>query len=130
VSNVVPGARRFEMLSVEGEFSFAYTKLSGEVTRDRLDTATSTVTATQWFLQGTQTLTPRWFAAARHEGANAPRKSPSSVVMTLRTNEAGIGFRLAESFTLRASVASRKTYFNAGPNRQVGVSLVWASRWR
>lgn len=124
------GNRQVRMTSVEGELAFGYTKLTGEVTRDAIDTASGPVTATQWFIQGMHTLAPRWYVAGRYEGANAP---PSKVVgtrPTLRTSEVAAGFRISPEFTLKHSFTIRKTYFSRVSDRQIGAALVWARRWR
>jgi hypothetical protein len=121
--------RHLHMVSAEGEFAFGYTKLTGEFTRDRLDTGIGHAVATEWFLQGSQSLTPRWFAAARYEGANAPPRSVGQAAPTLRMSEITAGFRLSREFTVRSSVARRKTYFSPRADLQVGASLVWARRW-
>ncbi len=65
-------ARSLNMFSFEGEYAFGYTKLAGEVTTDSLGTATGHERATQWFIQGIQSLGARWFVSGRHEGADAP----------------------------------------------------------
>jgi hypothetical protein len=123
------GARALHMFSAETEIAFGYTKVSAEITHGLLETATGQADTTEWFVQGMQTLTPRWFGAARHEGANTPARA-TGPRLTLRTNEAAIGFRLSNDFTVRASVASRKTYYSPESDRQAGLSLVWARRWR
>ena len=66
------------IVTVESEFSFRYTKLLGEWTRDTLETSSGDAIASGWFVQGQQTLTPRWFVAGRVErhvrtGAHAAR---------------------------------------------------------
>lgn len=121
--------RHLDMVSLEGEYAFGYTKLTGEFTYDTLETAADHVVAREWFLQGVQTLSPRWFVAARHEGANAPRRSATAAVPTLRVSEVTGGYRLSPEFTLRTAVVRRKTYFSAVNDWQVGASLVWARRW-
>ena len=80
-------------------------------------------------LQGMQSLTPRWFAAVRHEGANAPPRSAGQAAPTLRISEITAGFRLSQAFTLRSGLVRRKTYFSPRTDYQVGTSLVWARRW-
>ena len=122
--------RHLRMTSFEAEFAFGYTKLTGELTRDVIDTASGTVTATQWFIQGMHTLTPRWYVAGRHEGANAPPSTFAGLHPTLRTSELAAGFRISREFTLKNSVTTRKSYYSAAADRQVGASLVWARRWR
>ncbi len=122
--------RRLRMTSMEGEFAFGYTKLTGEVTRDAIGTASGTVSATQWFIQGAQTLTPRWYVAARYEGANAPPSRAAGPRPTLRVSEVAAGFRISPEFTLKQSFSMRQTYFRPAVDHQIGASLVWAKRWR
>jgi hypothetical protein len=121
--------RHLDMVSLEGEYAFGYTKLTGEFTRDNIETASGHAIASEWFVQGVQTISPRWFVAARQEGANAPPRSPTAAVPTLRVSEVTGGFRLSTDFTLRTAVVRRKTYFSAVNDWQVGASLVWARRW-
>ncbi len=130
VTAATAGSRGLRMLSAEAEFAFGFTKVSGELTHDYLEMGTGEATATQWFVQGVQTLAPRWFAAVRHEGVDAPPRAPGGDRPTLRTSEASVGYRLTNEFTIRGSFASRKTYFSLDPDRQVGLQLVWARRWR
>ena len=124
--------RGLRMIALEGEYSFGYTKVSGEVVRDRLETAIGAERAYAWFVQGMQTLTPRWFVAARHEGVSAPPLRTAIVVGSrprLGTVEATVGYRLSPALTLRGSVVSRKAYTRAVWDQQAGISLVWAQRW-
>jgi len=44
--------RHVEMVSLEGEYAFGYTKLTGEFTYDTLETAAGHAVAREWFLQG------------------------------------------------------------------------------
>ncbi len=127
-----PDDRTVSIWNVEGEWSFGYTKLSGEVTRDRLQTITGTETAYGWFVQGQQTLTPRFFVAARQEGASAPPLRTATAVgprPAMQVTEATVGYRLSTDFTLRSSFQSRKPYTRGAWDQQVGVSVVWARRW-
>lgn len=130
VTGPFPDARRSQLVTVESDVAFGYTHLTGEVAHSRIDTARGGTTATSWFVQGQQTLSPRWFAAARYEASDAPTPATGVGTPTLRIAEATAGFRLSPEFTLRGSVASRKTYFSPLTGRQAGVSLVWARRWR
>jgi hypothetical protein len=41
------------MAALEAEYSFAYAKISGELTRDRFETVSGDDTAYAWFVQGT-----------------------------------------------------------------------------
>lgn len=121
--------RHLDMIALEGEYAFGYTRFTGEFTHDTLETSTGHAVASEWFIQGAQTLSPRWFVAARHEGANAPPRSIDKPAPTLRMTEITGGFRASTDFTIRTAVLRRKTYFNAAHDWQVGASLVWARRW-
>jgi hypothetical protein len=122
--------RHMNMLSLEGEYAFGYTRLNGEMTHTRLETASGHAVARQWFMQGVQAIGPRWFVAGRHEGATAPIRLSGGPHPTLRVNEATVGYRLTEAFTLRGELLTRKMYFSPNTDVQVGTSLVWAQRWR
>jgi hypothetical protein len=124
--------RELTLVGFEGEYAFNYTKISGELIRDRLETAVGTETAVTWFIQGMQTLSPRWFLAARQEGTSAPPLRTGIVVgsrTTYHSTEATVGFRLSTDFTLRSSFLSRKAYARTEWDQQAGVSVVWAHRW-
>jgi hypothetical protein len=126
-----PG-RGLTMIGFEGEYAFRFTKLTGELIRDHLQTALGHETAWVWFVQGAHTLSPRWFIAARQEGASAPplrTATPTRPRATMQATEATVGFRLTTDFTLRGSFMSRKAYTRPMWDQQVGASLVWARRW-
>jgi hypothetical protein len=124
--------RTLTLVSLEGEYSWGYTKVSGEVTRDRFTTAAGVKTAYAWFVQGMQTLAPRWFMAVRHEGVNAPapwRNTAAGSRSSLHVTEATVGFRLSRDFALRTSALRRKPYGASDSDEQMATSLVWAKRW-
>ena len=132
VTRKPPDDRSVSLWNVEGEWSFGYTKVSGEVTRDRFQTIAGTETAYGWFVQGQQTLTPRFFVAARQEGASAPPLRTSVAVgprTLMHVTEATIGYRLNTDITFRGSFQSRKPYTRQAWDQQAGVSVVWAHRW-
>ena len=121
--------RHLDMVALEGEYAFGYTRLTGEFTYDAIETGSGDAVASEWFIQGAHTLSPRWFIAARHEGANAPPRSVDKPAPTLRMTEFTSGFRASTDFTIRTAVLRRKTYFGSVHDWQVGASLVWARRW-
>ena len=122
--------RHSDLWTVEGDVAFNYTRINGEIAMNHVDLADGRTRATSWFIQGQQTLTPRWFVAARHEGANAPRSVIGIERPVLRINEGTVGVRLSPEFTLRSAFSTRRTYYSTITDRQAGVSLVWARRWR
>ena len=121
------------MLTGEGEWAFSGTKVSAEVVRTAFDAFAATPSiAYEWFAQGQQTLTPRWFAASRYEGTSAPPLISGivpGVRSELRVVEATAGYRLSPDFTLRGSYYTRRVYGAATWTRQVGGSMVWSHRW-
>lgn len=129
-TGVNAGDRGSQLVTVEGDYAFGYTKITGEVANNWLDSPAGQRTAISWFLQGQQTLSPRWFVAARLEGANAPPRIVGNPDPTLRMSEYTAGYRLTPAFTLRGSFARRKSYFATVPGNTAGVSIVWAQRWK
>jgi hypothetical protein len=128
-----PHGYAMTLVSGEGEYAFRYTKLSGEIVRTSFEASTTTAVAYEWFIQGMQTLTPRWFLAARHEGVSAP-PFPFGIVprgrTTFKVGEMTGGYRVNRDITLRSSYVARRFYGGTTWDHQVGASLVWAHRWR
>jgi hypothetical protein len=128
------GGRKMTMVTGEGEWAFGGTKIAGEVVRTAFETApgASASIAYEFFIQGQQTLSARWFAASRLEGVSAPglvsgvAPAPRS---DLRIFEATAGYRLSPDLTLRGSYYTRRAYGASTWTDQVGASLVWARRW-
>jgi hypothetical protein len=118
------------VVTAEAELSFRYTKLSGEWTHDSLGTDTGTRVARGWFVQGLQTLTPRWFAAGRVEGMSAPAVPPIAVVdQQLRGFEEVIGYRLTPEITLRGGHRARRVFGRDVYDHIAEASIVWWKRW-
>jgi hypothetical protein len=127
------GGRQMTMVTGEGEWAFGGTKFSGEVVRTSFETpGASASTAYEFFVQGQQTLTARWFAASRLEGVSAPGLVNGIVAGPrgdLRIFEATAGYRLSPDLSLRGSYYTRRAYGASTWTDQVGASLVWARRW-
>jgi hypothetical protein len=124
--------RQLRMWTVETEYAFGYTKLAGEYTRERFARGSVADVASTWFVQGMQTLTPRWFAAARHETVAAPPAvfaGAGSARLSYRTSEAALGYRLTPELTLRSSVTATRWYTAHEFDQRVGVQIVWSRRW-
>ena len=124
--------RAMTMAGAEGEWAFSGTKIAAEVLRTGFETFAGTSVAYEWFVQAQQTLSPRWFAAARREGTSAPPLI-NGIVVGSRTDldvfEATAGFRVTPDVTLRASYYTRRFYGARAWTNQIGVSAVWARRW-
>jgi hypothetical protein len=125
------GDRNATIVGVEGEYAFAYTSLRGELMHTAFDLASDTADATEWFVQGTQILSPRWFAAARVEQASGPPVTQRGIPVQTDLNmvETTVGFRMSPEITLRGSYYTRRFYRATAWDHQVGVSIVWARRW-
>jgi hypothetical protein len=127
-----PGGRTMTMVGGEGEYAFRYTKINSEIVRTSFETLARPAIAYEWFVQGIQTLTPRWFVAARHERASAPPPITGVSVgsrASLSTVETTAGYRVNPDITLRSSYYARKSYNARRWDNQVGFSIVWARRW-
>jgi len=122
--------RNATVVTVESEFSFAYTKLSGEWVRDAIDTSSGTHVASGWFVQGQQTLAPRWFVAGRVERIASPLVLPTGgQPQQMAGSEAVLGYRLTPEFTLRAGHRARRGFGRPGFDHQFAASVVWWRRW-
>jgi len=124
--------RSMTMAGGEGEWAFGGTKIGAEILRTAFDAAVDSAVAYECFVQGQQTLTPRWFAAGRYEGTSAPPLNNGIVVGTrtdLKILETTAGYRISPDITLRASFVTRKPYGASLWANQFGASIVWAQRW-
>ncbi len=119
------------VVTVEGEWSFRYTKLLGEWTHDRLETNAGHAVEEGWYLQGQQTLTPRWFVAGRVERLEGPPPlaTPLGPRQSFVGAEETVGFRLTPEITLRASYRARRLFSQQDFSHQAMASVVWARRW-
>ena len=118
------------VVSVESEFSYAYTKLAGEWVRDAISTSLGTQVASGWFIQGHQTIAPRWFVSGRVERMNAPLVLPAgTVAQELTSVEEVIGFRITPEVTVRVGHRARRVFGRPGYENQAAASLVWWKRW-
>ena len=121
------------MVAVEGEYAFGYTKLTGEIMRDRFETALGSETAYAWFVQGMHDAVAalvRRGTSGRHVRAAAPHADRHGTRTTMQTTEATVGYRITADLTARGSFMRRKAFTRPTWDRQAGFSLVWAHRWR
>jgi hypothetical protein len=124
-----PSDRQATIVTVEGEASFRYTKITGEWVRDALDTTTGRSIESGWYVVGQQTLAPRWFVAARVEHMTGPASALFPVQQTFAGTEETLGFRLTREVTLRASYRARRLFTQSDYLHQAMASVVWARRW-
>jgi len=131
-----PVDRQATIVTVEAELSFRYTKLATEWVRDSLETTTGHAVERGWYVQGQQTLTPRWFLAGRVERISSPVAAPAGAAgatpglrRSLAGTEGTIGFRLTPELTLRASYRARRPFSQDVFEHEATGSVVWARRW-
>jgi hypothetical protein len=121
---------RAKVFNVEGEYTIRYTRISGEWVRNVFDTTGVPASATASYLQVAQTLTPRWFAAARWTAAHAPVGVPGVWQRRAQTvYEIAIGRRLSPDWTLRTGWSAQRAFTATTSGHQLAASLVWARRW-
>ena len=123
--------RMATVVTVEGEWSFRYTKLAGEWMRDTLETNQGDAIESGWYIQGQQTLTPRWFVAGRVERLEGPPllSQPLGPRQTFAGAEETVGFRITPALTVRASYRARRLFSQQDFSHQAMASVVWARRW-
>lgn len=129
---LVTADRDATIVTVESEFSFRYTKLTGEWVRDAVETSGGDRVAWGWFLQGQQTLTPRWFVAGRVERmSSSAARAEGRLRLTFTGVEETIGFRLTPELTIRAGHRARRPFAVGQPDfdHQAAISIVWWRRW-
>ncbi|MEQ1758682.1 MAG: hypothetical protein ABL986_10210 [Vicinamibacterales bacterium] len=122
--------------TVEADVSRGHTRVQAEWTRDSFAVNTGHVVARGAFLQGQQTLSPRWFVAGRVERLVSPAilAAPDVLNVVRRTQhlqgfEETLGYRLTPELTLRASHRMRRLFGRDDYDHVGAVSVVWWRRW-
>lgn len=125
------GDRHAKLIQVEGEWAFRYTRIAGEFLWTRRELANGDSRVEGGWIEFTQTLSPRLFAAARYDDQwtewtsvpdNAQRHEP------YRRLETTGGVRVTPDITLRASYMTRKGYVVGFWDDQFLASVVFAKR--
>jgi hypothetical protein len=132
-SPAVTEDRSATIVAIESEFSYRYTKVSGEWVRDTIETATGPMTPSGWFVQGQQTLSPRWFVAGRAERTDAPALVAATGALEERHFtgfETIVGYRLTPELTLRGGHRAREFFGSPTFDHAAVASIVWGRRWR
>jgi len=125
--------RTVTLFGFEGEYAVRYTKISGELLHDTFTSLYGDVGATEWFIQATQTLTPRWAVAGRHEGTSAPAVGLGATVFgaqpRLLANELAAVFRVNRDIMLKGSYYARQSYGRLDWDQQAAFQAVFQHRW-
>ena len=125
------GDRTASLVQLEGEWSFDYTRLAGEWIWSRRELAHTRARVNGGWIEGTQTLGPRLFAALRYDEQwthwiTSPdltaREAP------YRRVEAAIGLRITPEITVRGSFMTRKGYVVGFWDDQFLASIVYAKK--
>lgn len=120
------------VVTLESQYAFRFTTVSGEWVRDTIETSTRrTVTPSGWFVQGLQTLSPRWFAAGRIDRMSSPALLSSNIYAQQRYSgvEEVVGYRLTPDVTVRAGHRAQRGFGRDEFTHAATVSVVWAKRW-
>ena len=106
------GDRHAGMVQFEGEWSFRYTRLAGEVLCSRMETSLTDAHATGGWIEVTQTLHPRLFLAGRADSQRFTRPRATGEIRSepYHRYEAVGGFRLTREVTVRAGYMVRYGY--------------------
>lgn len=125
------GDRGAKVAQVEGEWSFRYTRIAGEVVWTERDLATQDATVNGGWIEMTQTLSPRFFAAVRYDDQYTEWVSADGRQLhePYRRVETAVGYRLLPEVTLRASYLTRKGYVVSFWDDQFLASIVVAKRF-
>lgn len=118
------------VVNLEAEWSYRYTRISGEWVRDRFDTDGSPAISRAFYVQGVQTLSPRTFAAARVTRVSTPVELTAGPARRERTAaELTAGFRLTPELTLKGGYEAERRFGNPDWGHAAVASVVWARRW-
>lgn len=127
------GDRQATIGQVEGEWSFGYTRIAGEYLWTRREMALSSARVDGGWIEATQTLSPRWFAAARYDYQHTSWINAANGTANrepYKRVEAAVGLRLTPEVTLRGSYLTRHGYVVSFWDDQVLASIVWARKFR
>ena len=125
------GDRAASLYQVEGEWSFGYTRIAGEWLHTERELAQVDARVSGGWIEGTQTLSPRLFAAARYDEQWTWWTSTPDLTdraESYRRVETAVGFRVTPEVTLRGSYMTRKGYVVSFWDDQFLASVVFAKR--
>ena len=121
------------VVTIESEFAYRFTKVSGEWVRNSIELPAGRSTPSGWFVQGQHTLSPRWFAAGRVERMNAQAFVAATATLESRRFtgvESVVGYRLTPEITLRGGHRARQAFGLDTVDHAATMSVVWWQRWQ
>jgi hypothetical protein len=125
------GHREATMWQVEGDWSFGYTRIAGELVRSSLETARANAGVSGGWIEIMQTLTPRLFVAGRADSQQFEYQRPTADSLERQRYErveAIAGVRISPDFTLRGGYMVRRGYVVSHWDDQVLGSVVWQKK--
>jgi hypothetical protein len=128
-SPTITASRSARIVTMESELAFRHTSLASEWVHDALETSFGDRTAAGWYVQGAQTLAPRWFVAGRVERIRTTLPLLAGPEQTLKSTEQTLGFRITPEITLRVSHRGREAFGATRYAHTGAVSVVWYKRW-
>jgi hypothetical protein len=128
-SPTTTGTRDATVATIESEFAFRHTSLAAEWVHDTLDTSLGDRAMNGWYVQGAQSISPRWFVAARVERIDTTLPVPDATQQHFNATEQTLGFRLTPEITVRASHRQAERFGTAEFGHTGAVSIVWYRRW-
>ena len=126
------GDRMATMMQVEAEWSFGYTKITGELIRSAFETPRADSLIRGGWIEATQTLAPRLFVAGRFDSQQVDyQRAGFETFMTQHYErvEAIAGFRITPDLTLRGGYMVRKGYVVSHWDDQVIGSVVFQRKF-
>ena len=125
------GDRHASVAQIEGEWSFRYTRIAGEMAWTQRALATQDATVDGGWIEITQTLHPRLNIAARYDHQYTEWVAPDGRQLhePYQRVETAVGFRLLPEVTLRASYMTRNGYVVAFWDDQFLVQALFAKRF-
>ena len=113
--------------TLEGEYAFNQTRLSGEWVTDRFGTTPGPSIARSFYLQGVQTITPRLFGAARVARAEPPPLFVSGISRPPHDRGAHRGLPADAGMDgARRILTASAAILEPNWDNQAAVSIVWA----
>ena len=125
------GNRDASVIQTEGEWAFGYTRIAGEWLWTWREMASGDARVNGGWIEAMQTLTPRWFAAARYDDQWTEWTSQPDMQdrhEPYRRLETTVGFRALPEVTFRASYMTRKGYVVGFWDDQFLASVVFAKK--
>jgi hypothetical protein len=119
------------LVGVESEWAFRWTRIAGEWVSARREHNGGIEPATLIMIEGSQTLTPRWFLGGRlrYIDATDPLAGPAGEPEPHSTSaELTLGYRLTPDVSLRGGYLLARGFRDDRAGHRAGASVVWARR--